>query len=96
MSALKDQVSAGVVTGEKVQEVFAYAKANEFALPAANVIGTDSANAVMETAREVNAPVILQFSNGGSVFRAYIGRPELIRPPFRPGRGISRERRRGR
>jgi fructose-bisphosphate aldolase class II len=70
MSALKDRVPAGVVTGEKVQEVFAYAKANEFALPAANVIGTDSVNAVMETAREVNAPVILQFSNGGSVFFA--------------------------
>ena len=48
MSKLKDRVPAGVVTGEKVQEVFAYAKANEFALPAANVIGTDSINAVLE------------------------------------------------
>lgn len=70
MSTLKDRVPAGVVTGEKVQEVFAYAKANEFALPAANVVGTDSVNAVMETAQEVNAPVILQFSQGGSVFFA--------------------------
>lgn len=70
MSKLKDRVPAGVVTGEKVQEVFAYAKANEFALPAANVIGTDSVNAVLETARDINSPVILQFSNGGATFFA--------------------------
>lgn len=70
MSTLGERIPAGVVTGVQVQEVFAHAKANQFALPAANVIGTDSVNAVMETAREANAPVILQFSNGGAVFFA--------------------------
>ncbi|MFN2223364.1 MAG: class II fructose-bisphosphate aldolase [Candidatus Promineifilaceae bacterium] len=49
---------------------FTQAKAKQFALPAANVVGTNSVNAVMETAREANAPVILQFSNGGAVFFA--------------------------
>ncbi len=70
MSDLKQMISAGLVTGENVKEVFDYAKANEFALPAANVIGTDSVNAVLETARDVNSPVIIQFSNGGSTFFA--------------------------
>lgn len=70
MSELKHMISAGVVTGDNVTKLFDYAKANEFALPAANVIGTDSVNAVMETARDVNSPVIIQFSNGGSTFFA--------------------------
>ncbi len=70
MSDLMQMISAGVVTGEKVTEVFDYAKANDFALPAANVVGTNSVNAVLETARDVNSPVILQFSNGGSTFFA--------------------------
>ncbi|MBK7895302.1 MAG: class II fructose-bisphosphate aldolase [Candidatus Promineifilaceae bacterium] len=61
---------AGVLTGDQVQEVFAHAKANSYALPAANVVGTNSVNAVLETARDVNSPVILQFSNGGAVFYA--------------------------
>ena len=38
MSTLKDQVPAGVITGEKVQEVFAYAKANEFLAMALNIV----------------------------------------------------------
>jgi fructose-bisphosphate aldolase class II len=63
-------IPAGVVTGDQVQEIFAHAKANQYALPAANVIGTNSVNAVLETARDVNSPVILQFSNGGAVFFA--------------------------
>ena len=70
MSTLRERIPAGVVTGDQVQEIFAYAKANQFALPAANVVGTNSVNSVMETARDANAPVILQFSNGGAVFFA--------------------------
>src|SRR5690606_20731213 len=34
------------------------------------VIGTDSINAVMETAKAVNSPVIIQLSNGGAQFYA--------------------------
>ena len=65
-----DKVSAGVATGSAVQEIFRIAKANQFALPAVNVVGTNSINAVMEAARMVNSPVIIQFSNGGGIFVA--------------------------
>jgi len=65
-----DVVKPGVVTGEDVQKVFAVAKQNEFAIPAVNVVGTNSINAVIESAKEVNSPVMIQFSNGGAVFYA--------------------------
>jgi len=61
---------AGVLHGEEVTEVFNDANANDYALPAVNVVGTNSVNAVLETAREVNSPVIIQFSNGGATFFA--------------------------
>lgn len=61
---------AGVLFGSEVQDLYDYAKANQFAIPAVNVIGTNSVNAVLETARAVNSPVIIQFSNGGASFFA--------------------------
>lgn len=61
---------AGVATGSLVTEIFDYAKENKFALPAVNVVGSSTVNAVLETAVKVNAPVIIQFSNGGSIFNA--------------------------
>jgi len=60
----------GVISGEDVKKLFDYANKNDFAIPAVNVVGTDSVNAVLETAREVNSPVIIQFSNGGAHFFA--------------------------
>jgi len=60
----------GVLHGDEVTELLNYANEHNFALPAVNVIGTDSINAVLETAREVNSPVIIQFSNGGAQFVA--------------------------
>lgn len=65
-----DKVKPGVVTGDDVQEVFRIARANGFAIPAVNVVGTDSVNAVIQAAKEVNSPVIIQFSNGGAHFYA--------------------------
>jgi fructose-bisphosphate aldolase, class II len=65
-----DKIQPGVVTGDDVQEIFRIAKANSFALPAVNVVGTNSINAVMEAAKAVNSPVIIQFSNGGGAFYA--------------------------
>ncbi len=65
-----DKVKPGVVTGNDVAEVFRIAKANKFALPAVNVVGTDSINGVIEAAKAVNSPVIVQFSNGGAQFIA--------------------------
>jgi len=67
---LSEIVNPGVISGDDVQKVFAYAKENEFALPAVNVVGTDSINAVLEAAAKVNSPVIIQFSNGGASFYA--------------------------
>lgn len=67
---ISDVVKSGVVTGKDVQKVFAVAKQHEYAIPAVNVVGTNSVNAVIESAREVNSPVIIQFSNGGAIFYA--------------------------
>tara|TARA_B110000305_G_C19455153_1_gene650454 strand:+ start:2237 stop:3301 length:1065 start_codon:yes stop_codon:yes gene_type:complete len=64
------RIKPGVATGNEVQEIFKLAKEKEFALPAVNVISSSSINAVLETAKELNAPVIIQFSNGGAVFNA--------------------------
>jgi len=65
-----DHINPGVVTGNDVQKIFEIAKRNKFALPAINVVGTDSVNAVMEAAKVANSPVIIQFSNGGAHFYA--------------------------
>ena len=59
---------AGVATGSLVSEIFAHAKENNYAIPAVNVIGSSTVNAVMETAAKLNSPVIIQFSNGGAAF----------------------------
>ena len=67
---LLDIVKPGVVTGDDVQKIFAYAKKHNFAIPAVNCVGSDSVNAVLETAARVKAPVIVQFSNGGAAFYA--------------------------
>ena len=57
---ISTKVAPGVATGNAVTEIFRIAKANQFALPAVNVVGTNSVNAVMEAARTVNSPVIIQ------------------------------------
>jgi fructose-bisphosphate aldolase class II len=64
------QIKPGVATGDQVQEIYNYAKSKGFALPAVNVIGSSTINGVLETAAKLNAPVIIQFSNGGAVFNA--------------------------
>lgn len=65
-----DKVKPGVLSGKDVQEVFRIAKENLFALPAVNIVNSDSANGVLEAAAKVNAPVIIQLSNGGGAFYA--------------------------
>jgi len=67
---MKNDIPAGVLTGRQVQEVFALAKEKKFALPAVNVTGNNTINAVLETAAALNSPVIIQFSNGGAQFNA--------------------------
>lgn len=70
MSKNFDFIKKGVITGDDVQTVFALAKKNNCALPAVNCVGTNSINAVLETAAKMRAPVIIQFSNGGAAFIA--------------------------
>ena len=67
---MNTKIKSGVLFGEDIQKVFQLAKEKSFALPAVNVIGNNSVNAVMETAKDLNAPVIIQFSNGGAHFNA--------------------------
>jgi len=63
-------IKPGVASGDMVQEIFRYAKEKGFALPAVNVTGSSTVNAVLETAAKVNSPVIIQFSNGGAHYNA--------------------------
>ena len=67
---MNHNIKPGVATGDEVQKIFQLAKRNKFALPAVNVIGSSSINGVLETAKKLNAPVIIQFSNGGASFNA--------------------------
>jgi fructose-bisphosphate aldolase class II len=68
--SISNIVKAGVLTGSEAKKVFDYAKANNFAIPAVNVVNTESINGVLESAAKVNSPIILQFSNGGATFYA--------------------------
>ncbi len=63
-------VKPGVAWGEDLAKIFKIAKENNFALPAVNAVGHDSINAIMESAKTVNSPVIVQFSGGGAQFIA--------------------------
>lgn len=70
MSDVMTKFKPGVLFGDEVQALFDYANENNFALPAVNVINTSTVNAVLETAKAVNSPVIIQFSHGGAQFFA--------------------------
>ena len=61
---------AGVLHGDEIQALFRHAKANAYAMPAVNATGTNTVNAVLEAAKAVNSPVMIQFSNGGAQFFA--------------------------
>ncbi len=68
MTKLSQSVPAGVVTGENVNLLIEFAKQNQFAYPAVNVVGTNSINATLEAAQLTNSPVIIQLSFGGAGF----------------------------
>ena len=70
MSKILSKVAPGVLSGDELGIVFDIAKAEKFALPAVNVVNTESINGVLEAAKLVNSPVIIQFSNGGASFFA--------------------------
>ncbi len=70
MGKIADAIKPGVITGSDLQFIFKVAQENKFAMPAVNVVGSSSVNAVMEAAVQANAPIMIQFSNGGAVFNA--------------------------
>jgi fructose-bisphosphate aldolase, class II len=57
-----------VLSYREAKQVFENAKANQYALPAVNVTSTSTINASLEAAKEVNSPIIIQFSNSGGAF----------------------------
>jgi len=59
---------AGVLFGEELTELYKHANENQYALPAVNVVGSNSINSVMEAARDLGSAVIIQLSNGGAAF----------------------------
>ncbi|KAJ3525309.1 hypothetical protein NMY22_g10632 [Coprinellus aureogranulatus] len=63
-----DIVPAGVLTGDNVRKLFDYAKEHKFAIP--NVTSTSTANAVLEAARDIKSPIIIQVSQGGAAYFA--------------------------
>jgi fructose-bisphosphate aldolase class II len=63
-------IKSGVATGDEVQAIFQLAKEKGFALPAVNVTSSSTVNGVMEAAAKLNAPAIIQFSNGGCLYFA--------------------------
>ena len=67
---MSHSIKPGVASGNEVQKIFKLAKEKGFALPAVNVIGSNTINAVLETSKKLNSPVIIQFSNGGAQFNA--------------------------
>ena len=70
MGKITENIKPGVITGSDLQFIFKVAQENNFAMPAVNVVGSSSVNAVMEASVKANAPVMIQFSNGGAVFNA--------------------------
>jgi fructose-bisphosphate aldolase class II len=65
-----DHIKPGVVTGDDLQKLLKMAKDGEFAMPAVNVVSSSSINSVLEAAKAVNSPVMIQLSNGGAKYYA--------------------------
>lgn len=70
-----DIVPAGVLTGDQTRKLFEYAREHKFAIPAVNVTSSSTANAVLEAARDIKSPIIIQCSQGGSAYYAGKGLP---------------------
>ncbi|EDR08076.1 eu2.Lbscf0012g03030 [Laccaria bicolor S238N-H82] len=64
-----DVVPTGVLTGDNVRKLFDYAKEHQ------NVTSSSVANAVLEAARDIKSPIIIQVSQGGAAYFAGKGLP---------------------
>lgn len=67
---LLDIVKPGIVYGEDLYNLLKYAQEKGFAIPSVNCTTSSTINAALEAARDAKSPVMIQFSNGGSVFLA--------------------------
>ena len=70
---MSESLKPGVVTGDDYLKLVSAAKNGEYALPAVNVVGTNSINSAMEAAAKNNSDIIIQFSNSGGQFFAGFG-----------------------
>jgi fructose-bisphosphate aldolase class II len=70
MVKVLDVVKPGVLLGKDVDKVFEVARKEGFAIPAVNVTNSSTINAALLAAKEVNSPIIIQVSHGGSAFFA--------------------------
>ncbi len=86
MTKILDLMEPGVVTGDDVQKLLQVAKDEGYALPAVNVVGSHSVNAVLEAAMLAKSPVMIQLSSGGAGFYAGQGLPGSRRHGARRGR----------
>ena len=75
----KTELKPGVVTGAGYIALVEAAKAGGYALPAVNVTGTNTINAVMEAAAKANSDIIIQLSNSGGQFYAGRGIKDVFR-----------------
>lgn len=71
-------LSPGVVTGEDYLTLVKACKDGGYALPAVNIVGTNSLNAVMEAAARNKSDIIIQLSNGGAEFFAGKGMEDKL------------------
>ena len=78
------RLKPGVVSGKDYATLVAACKAGGYALPAVNVVGSDSINAVMEAAAKNKSDVIIQLSNGGARFMAGEGCPDAAKARVLP------------
>ncbi|KAK9454360.1 hypothetical protein V1511DRAFT_460492 [Dipodascopsis uninucleata] len=61
---------SGVIVGDDVLNLFKYAQAKKFAIPAINVTSSSTVVAALEAARDSKSPIILQMSQGGAAYFA--------------------------
>ena len=66
----QSKMKPGVVTGAEYRALVAACHEGGYALPAVNVIGTSTINAVLEAAARNRSDVIIQLSSGGAQFYA--------------------------
>ncbi|CAJ1432045.1 unnamed protein product [Effrenium voratum] len=71
----EEEKQAGVVTGDLAWALLQHAKElkqveHKYAIPAFNCTSTSTINSVLEAGKELNRPIIIQFSEGGAAFMA--------------------------